>query len=371
MPAKFTLTDAQETHICDLYMKGLKVIEISKEVKIGQQKIYSTLNKFNVYEKFKKHRANKICELYLSGVGMEEIREKEKINHVLISKFLKDGGVEIRFKRGATQISLEQEAEIVRLYEKENWKVADIEKKFELGHKKLKTILKRNGVRLRKTRYLSSIIRTQEQENEILIYVEQGLKIVDIKNRLSFDCSFGAISKFLKKKFPYKTRSLKEIWASRYSPENVKTLLEERENFLMSQPTERAVSYSGRYKGITFRSLKEASYMIFLDENGIDWKSGEQVKLKIPYLDEKGGQHNYWPDFLIEGNKIVEIKPLRHQATPFVMRKEAAAIEFCKKVGFTYEMKDFKPNKQAILRKIQQGQITFKEKTLERFYKHL
>jgi hypothetical protein len=98
--------------------------------------------------------------------------------------------------------------------------------------------------------------------------------------------------------------------------------------------------WSGWYDGWYFRSLKELSYAhIHLRDK--KWMSAEKAGIKITYIDWKGSNRTYVPDFLVEGTILVEIKPKRLHKTPAVQSKAVAARSFCEKVGFTYELIDF------------------------------
>lgn len=95
--------------------------------------------------------------------------------------------------------------------------------------------------------------------------------------------------------------------------------------------------WKGWYKERYFRSLRELTYMLQLEESGINWVSAENIR--IPYKCPLGKDRTYSPDFLIE-NKLVEIKPIRLQETPLVSVKTLAAEEYCKKNNLIYEIID-------------------------------
>jgi NUMOD3 motif len=97
--------------------------------------------------------------------------------------------------------------------------------------------------------------------------------------------------------------------------------------------------WSGWYKGWYFRSLKELSYMINVIERfNLQWEVGEKKKFKINYNDFYGNKRTYYPDFLIEGKYLVEIKPKILWNSYNVKRKKEAAINFCKEHNFTYKL---------------------------------
>ena len=97
--------------------------------------------------------------------------------------------------------------------------------------------------------------------------------------------------------------------------------------------------WKGHYNGWFFRSLRELSYMInVIEKNNYTWESGE--KISIDYIDPLGNKRTYRPDFIINNTHIVEIKPLRLHNTPLVTCKSNAAIEYCNKNNFCFEILD-------------------------------
>jgi hypothetical protein len=97
--------------------------------------------------------------------------------------------------------------------------------------------------------------------------------------------------------------------------------------------------WSGWYKGWYFRSLKELSYMINVIERfKLKWESGEQKKFKIEYIDWKGTNKTYHPDFLIEEKYLVEIKPKNLWNSDTIKRKRESAKIWCEKRGLKYKI---------------------------------
>ncbi len=94
--------------------------------------------------------------------------------------------------------------------------------------------------------------------------------------------------------------------------------------------------WKGWYKGHYFRSLREVCFMIRMDEEGREWRTGET--LSIRYLDN-GTERTYRPDFIV-GTDVYEIKPLRLQKTPSVQAKATAGEQYCKEHGMTYHLID-------------------------------
>jgi len=97
--------------------------------------------------------------------------------------------------------------------------------------------------------------------------------------------------------------------------------------------------WSGWYSGWFFRSIHELSYMInVIEKNGHQWESAEQKKYAIPYVDWKGNQRTYFADFIIDGNLMIECKPIRLHKSAMVQSKQQGALKFCSEKGLTYRI---------------------------------
>lgn len=95
--------------------------------------------------------------------------------------------------------------------------------------------------------------------------------------------------------------------------------------------------WSGWYKGWFFRSLHELSYMIkVIEANNFKWISAECSALKVGYVDQSGQPHNYFADFFLNENTLVEVKPIRLRSLKLVELKRKAAEQFCKEKGYKY-----------------------------------
>lgn len=99
--------------------------------------------------------------------------------------------------------------------------------------------------------------------------------------------------------------------------------------------------WKGWYKGWFFRSLRELTYMVsHIEANDLIWENAEKADLGIPYQDYKGTDRTYYADFLIDGKRLVEVKPERLIDSPSVACKADAARSFCESRGLSYEIVD-------------------------------
>jgi hypothetical protein len=98
------------------------------------------------------------------------------------------------------------------------------------------------------------------------------------------------------------------------------------------------IGWSGLYKNtIHFRSLMELSYMVYLDENKISWVSAEG-KIRIKYYDEKGKARTYSPDFIINKNEVIEVKPEKLKNVLVNVTKFEAGRQWCENNNYQYKV---------------------------------
>lgn len=98
------------------------------------------------------------------------------------------------------------------------------------------------------------------------------------------------------------------------------------------------IGWSGIYKNsIHFRSLLELSYMVYLDENKISWVSAEG-KIRIKYYDEKNKARTYSPDFIINENEVIEIKPEKLKNVLVNLTKFEAGKKWCEENNYQYKV---------------------------------
>jgi len=119
-----------------------------------------------------------------------------------------------------------------------------------------------------------------------------------------------------------KGRSVYSVWLEKFgkeiADEKYQKMLEKlskassgENNPMYGEPPPEGTSYgwSGKYKGIHFRSKLELYYLKYLLDNNIKFENGEQGKYKIPY-ETNLGVFNYFTDYyLLETDKFIEIKP--------------------------------------------------------------
>ena len=131
----------------------------------------------------------------------------------------------------------------------------------------------------------------------------------------------------------------------------------------------------GYYKKVWFRSSLELFYLMYFDENKIQFESAETQKYKVEYLVD-GVARTYSPDFyLLEEDKIIEVKP-KSRITEKTIKLKMKALK--EKFGennceFRTELdiKDFidKVSYKVILDKIKNKELEMTNQQQERLLK--
>jgi len=179
-------------------------------------------------------------------------------------------------------------------------------------------------------------------------------------------------------------RSVYSVWLAKYGKEGAdRRDLECREKkskkssgknnpmYGKSSPNGSGQGWKGWYKDFFFRSLRELSYVLYLEEYNIKWTSGEHDIL-IRYKNYDGSDRTYRPDFYLpELKKVIEIKPKRLQKSPLIKLKTKAAIKHCENLGLEYEILDYPINLDKIKSSLNNGLIKFQGKYLEKFLNYI
>ena len=127
--------------------------------------------------------------------------------------------------------------------------------------------------------------------------------------------------------------------------------------------------WSGWYKGIYFRSILELSYIKYLTDNQIEFKSAETKEYEVSYSFE-GSDRTYKADFVIN-DEIIEIKPKRLINTKQNYFKFLAAKE---KFGEKFKVltEDNFPVITSIKELVESGEVKLIERYQKKYenYKH-
>lgn len=378
------LTDTQREEIIDLFTNGIKAKEIEQKMNIPCWLILRTVQEKDVKKADRRfycpEQEAEILKRYSEGEYINCIAHDMKICPAKVKRFLLSK--QIKIQGPVKNITVEQEKEIIRLYIEERASGKFIFELFGIGQSKFNQIIVRNGYKIRDNSR-EPIVLTIEQENEIIKLVKDWTNLKDIKSKLSFACNVNTIDLCVKKHFPYSGKRDKLFWKKYLSPEVYERRSKERFECLSKirsgsncyqwgKPPNKNSGYGlmGRYKeDHHFRSLPELMYLMYLDENNIKYENCESIGCCIQYVNANGNLRHYWPDFLVNNEKIVEIKPSTFQTNPTVLAKATAAKEYCADKGLTYEMLDIKHDNNKIKQALDAGFIKFGKGCEERFLK--
>jgi hypothetical protein len=131
--------------------------------------------------------------------------------------------------------------------------------------------------------------------------------------------------------------------------------------------------WKGWYKGFYFRSLLELSFLVnYIDRFKMQFESGEKAKWAITYTKWDGSIGTYFPDYIIEGKYMVEIKPKALINSPLVKVKTEAAIDFCNKNNLKYKIiEPVKIDKQILLDLYNKKDLVFNERLESKYINYL
>ena len=184
-------------------------------------------------------------------------------------------------------------------------------------------------------------------------------------------------------KNPMYGRSVYSVWLEKYGKEEADRRNKEmqrkksekssgKNNPMYGKPAPKGSGngISGWYKGWYFRSLRELSYMVnVIEKEGHEWRSLDNTPdFRIKYLDKDGHERSYCPDFLIDNKIVVEIKPERLQQLDLVVRKQNAAIMYCKTRNLVHIITDVEILDFSIIEKmVNDGVVRLTDKSLKKF----
>lgn len=383
-----------EKEIIGLYCDGNSSTSIGIKLAINQSKVISVLKKYNI--KRRKHsdyvakitpETEKLIKEMYKTKGLNQIAKELKFSVRKIKESLIKSGVELKKRNKWLETPLTEidEMDIVNDYVKNLIPAHIIQKKYTIGQRRLSSILKKYGFVKRKSNDLNHFIMTEEKEKEILLIMQTETEIKDIQAKLSFKCGKEQIERFIRAKFSRKNGDgFYKTWKQRFGEsaatdkikkhkEKMSKATKGTNNPMFGKPSPQGSGngWKGWYKGFYFRSLRELSYLLDLDDSNIPWSSGEAHKFDVPYINYDGTQRTYRPDFFVNNEKLVEIKPKRLQKTPNIMAKTAAAIEKCKEWGLKYEITDYKIQAEKIKKALDVGLVKFARDYEKRFLDYL
>lgn len=201
---------------------------------------------------------------------------------------------------------------------------------------------------------------SKEDELKIIdAYINSGLSGLEICRKFGHrpKVLYRLIKQYnLTRKVPYKQVSwmkgsnLKKYWKSKYSEDEVnykyKQMIEKnrakssgKNNPMYGKPSPNGSGngWKGWYHGFYFRSLRELSFMIRMDEEGKEFQSAEAFSIPYSFLNT---ERTYRPDFIVDNNILIEIKPKKLHSSPNIIAKTNAARKFCSENGYEYQLID-------------------------------
>lgn len=179
---------------------------------------------------------------------------------------------------------------------------------------------------------------------------------------------------------PMRGRSVYSVWVEKYGVDEAEKRMasykekqrlnssgENNPMFGKPSPKGSGNGWSGWYLGRFFRSLRELMFLIYAERYSIPLESGESKKYAIQYLDFKGKLRNYFPDYIIKGKYLIEIKPKKLWGSPKNIAKFKASEKFCQDNNLKIKLIDPRINSKLIKQAYLEGKIKFLPVYEERF----
>lgn len=138
----------------------------------------------------------------------------------------------------------------------------------------------------------------------------------------------------------YNKKQKGKSWEERYGKEKAELIKQKesaansgKNNPMFGKPAPQGSGngWSGWYNGLYFRSLLELSFIV----NNGNIKGAECIS--IPYIDYKGRQRTYHPDFYTD-KCIIEIKPKKLLKALNNVKKFEAANKYCENNGLEFKI---------------------------------
>ena len=383
------ISEAQRAEIVKYYTEdNLSSEKIAKLVNVSSSGALRILKECGVqikkpdfYTLISKEQEGEILKVYSETESLLETHRITGVSILFVRRHLKSLGLKLKNEgQKKTNVTPEMELEIIKRYVQERVASDKVCREFKIRQNRFYDILNKYGHETREPNDTRRVYLTESQKEEIVELAKQGNNTVAIKRKLSFICDGKRITTLIRSYFKLKGKNHYEKWNIVYGKEKADEMTEElkrrqsvnasgENNPMFGKPSPQGSGngWNGWYKEFYFRSLRELSYLLDLDEKQIPWSSGEAHKFDIPYVNYKGTKRTYRPDFLVNKEKLVEIKPKRLQKTPTIMAKAAAAIEKCKEWGLTYEILDFKIDAVKVEKALNEGLVRFARDYEKRF----
>lgn len=373
-----------ESEIVDLYtVKNLKYIDIATKLNLTISNVSSVLRRSGILPDRKRKftgitpdEENYILEFYTNKKKtVEWIQKQTNIPKERIKKFLTESHLTIKTSGDFNRTPLidEEKDDLVLLYENKV-PLVEIMSSFRIKVQTLFKILSERGceVRDKKSMFRRANELSEENKSQVLNLIKTGLTVDEIMNLMPDGVSALKVKEFLRNHFKPKNNNATYLWLLRCSPDvaavKIKELKEKqsikkkgKNSIFYGKPARNSAGkgWKGWYKGVFFRSLRELSYMLHLDENQIIWESAERKRFVVEYVNYDGGDRTYRPDFFVDNKKLIEIKPVKLHNTPRVMLKATAAIKKYSEMGLAYEVLDFQIDRAKIQKALSEGLVKF------------
>lgn len=338
-------SSAEINDIVTSYAEGKSVRELANVYGCNITTISKTLRNNGVYiltgaeRKLAKIDEEAVIRLYRDGVTAAQIIKTHHLSLLVLRRLVKKHGLTYRKTVDylSPRFTEDEIFDMVDRYTSRKESIAKIAAAYKADESTVGVYLKEAGVRVE----AYARFRPDEQEEKQIVeaYVK-GEKLMDIARR--FNRRFG---------------TAREI-VTRYGV-SIRSHI---------QTASKSFGYIGYYKHYLFRSLMELSFILdHEDDHTIE--SAEQSHRLDYYFN--GKKCRYYPDFILDGKVIVEIKPKHNWEDPKVVAKADAMHSFCTKNQMEYRLTDWPYDKSKIWALVKDGTVRIINRSPEVVAKYL
>lgn len=367
---KSPLSESEKRAALAMYTPDIGVSEVARRLNISRHLVDKLLksNGIKVFSNTEgraipKEDRERLEALYWQdGWTAEEIGRIYNTQSHIVLKFFRKNGVKVRSHgESVSFLGFKVEKEILDLY-LAGESLSSLSRKFNRGEKTIRDKLVEKGVY--KAPVKPNSVSDELRESARSMYLNDKMTIAQIVKRIPVNkAELTAylvsikISRRDRKFTPETCEKILEIYTGgqsiKYicrlfhcSPKIVRGLLTRR-GIVIRESLDQIFKWnhknyfiSGFYRGVSFRSSTELSFLIgYLERFGLTYQSGECDKWSVPYNDPEGKSRTYYPDFVLPDKKLViEIKPKAFWNNALIQAKKKAAENHFKSMGFRYQL---------------------------------
>jgi len=334
-----------------------------------------------------------LIQEYLDGGTIKSLSRKYFTTITSLSKLLRGLGYDVMMSQG-DKIALKLEKEIIFDYTTTKASITDLMEKYGRNYRQIKKVLKNNNIKEKSFFELVGVTFSKE-ELDLFIYKYEVEKIaIEDIPRITGKGSYNSIKRAFEEAGieisnrqtartvvpDEEAHQMASLYAQNIPIKQIakehkrsqsavrKALVKSNIQIKTSLNISKRFGYVGRYKNFLFRSLMELSFIVD-NERFHKIESAEQSHMIKYRFDNK--IRKYYPDFILDGKIIVEIKPKQYISDRKVRRKCKTIRKYCEKNGLEFKIIEWPIDKNRIRNLFLSGAFSILNRTPEQIEDYL